>query len=68
MTLATDEFTRRFLLHGLPRGFHRIRHYGLLASGTRKDHLDRARELLEVAPPKPNDALKALMKRRAPWA
>ena len=33
MTLATDEFIRRFLIHVLPRGFHRIRHYGLLASG-----------------------------------
>ncbi|WP_189476421.1 MULTISPECIES: transposase [unclassified Mesorhizobium] len=32
MTLATDEFIRRFLLHVLPRGFHRIRHYGLLAA------------------------------------
>ena len=51
MTLATDEFIRRFLLHSLPRGFHRIRHYGLLASGTRKDQLDRARQLLAVAPP-----------------
>jgi hypothetical protein len=36
MTLATDEFIRRFLLHVLPKGFHRIRHYGLLASATRK--------------------------------
>jgi hypothetical protein len=36
MTLAADEFIRRFLLHALPKGFHRIRHYGLLASGTRK--------------------------------
>ncbi|BCG96895.1 hypothetical protein MesoLj131a_57590 [Mesorhizobium sp. 131-2-1] len=36
MTLATDEFIRRFLLHVLPRGFHRIRHYGLLAGGSRK--------------------------------
>ena len=51
MTLATDEFIRRFLLHDLPRGFHRIRHYGLLAGGTRKDHLEHARALLEVAPP-----------------
>ena len=34
MTLATDEFIRRFLIHVLPRGFHRIRHYGLFASGT----------------------------------
>jgi hypothetical protein len=51
MTLATDEFIRRFLLHVLPKGFHRIRHYGLLAGATRKGHLERARELLEVAPP-----------------
>jgi len=49
MTLATDEFMRRFLLHVLPRGFHRIRHYGLLASTTRKESLARARELLAVA-------------------
>ena len=55
MTLATHEFIRRFLLHDLPRGFHRIRHYGLLAGGTRKDHLERARELLEVAPPPADD-------------
>ena len=51
MTLATDEFIRRFLLHVLPRGFHRIRHYGLLASGGRRDNLARARELLAVPPP-----------------
>ncbi len=51
MTLAADEFIRRFLLHALPKGFHRIRHYGLLASGTRKDNLERARQLLGVAPP-----------------
>ena len=50
MTLGADEFIRRFLLHALPRGFHRIRHYGLLASARRKDHLDRARRLLNVAP------------------
>jgi hypothetical protein len=36
MTLATDEFIRRFLIHVLPKGFHRIRHYGLLASGNRE--------------------------------
>jgi hypothetical protein len=54
MTLATDEFIRRFLLHVLPRGFHRIRHYGLLAASTRKASLARARELLAVAPA-PND-------------
>jgi hypothetical protein len=51
MTLTADEFIRRFLLHVLPKGFHRIRHYGLLASGTRKGHLERARHLLAVAPP-----------------
>ena len=51
MTLATDEFIRRFLLHVLPRGFHRIRHYGLLASGGRRDNLARARELLAAPPP-----------------
>lgn len=51
MTLATDEFIRRFLLHVLPRGFHRIRHYGLLAGGSRKDCLALARELLAAAPP-----------------
>ena len=51
MTLTADEFIRRFLLHVLPKGFHRIRHYGLLASGTRKAHLERARHLLAAAPP-----------------
>jgi hypothetical protein len=51
MTLATDEFIRRFLLHVLPRGFHRIRHYGLLAGSARRECLERARRLLAVAPP-----------------
>ena len=51
MTLAADEFIRRFLLHVLPRGFHRIRHYGLLASSARKASLALARELLDVAAP-----------------
>jgi hypothetical protein len=49
MTLAADEFIRRFLLHVLPGGFHRIRHYGLLANAGRREHLARARELLHVA-------------------
>ncbi|MEA3242503.1 MAG: IS91 family transposase [Pseudomonadota bacterium] len=48
MTLASDEFIRRFLLHVLPSGFHRIRHYGLIANTTRRDNLVRARELLMV--------------------
>ena len=51
MTLAAHEFIRRFLLHVLPHGFHRIRHYGLLASSARKANLARARELLAAAPP-----------------
>jgi hypothetical protein len=46
MTLSTEEFMRRFLLHVLPSGFHRIRHYGLLANGTRQRHIDTARQLL----------------------
>jgi Putative transposase/Transposase zinc-binding domain len=48
MILATVEFIRRFLIHVLPQGFHRIRHYGLLASGTRSDNIERARRLLDV--------------------
>ena len=48
MTLATDEFIRRFLIHVLPRGFHRIRHYGLLAKAACADNITRARELLAV--------------------
>jgi hypothetical protein len=48
MTLTTGEFIRRFLSHVLPQGFHRIRHYGLFASGTRADNVARARELLAV--------------------
>jgi hypothetical protein len=46
MTLATDEFIRRFLIHVLPRGFHRIRHYGLFAKNFCADNIARARELL----------------------
>ena len=51
MTLATDEFMRRFLLHVHPRGFHRIRHYGLLANHQRTGALTKARELLHHEPP-----------------
>jgi hypothetical protein len=51
MTLAVEEFMRRFLLHVLPRGFHRIRHYGLLANAARVEHLARARELLAATQP-----------------
>jgi hypothetical protein len=45
MTLAAHEFVRRFLLHVLPNGFHRIRHYGLFVNGGRAENLARAREL-----------------------
>ena len=48
MTLAPDEFMRRFLLHVLPSGFHRIRHYGLLANGNRRDCLAIARAALHA--------------------
>jgi hypothetical protein len=51
MTLSAQEFMRRFLLHVLPSGFHRIRHYGLIANAERRDNLERARELLQVAAP-----------------
>jgi hypothetical protein len=59
MTLAADEFIRRFLLHVLPPGFHRIRYYGFLTSQSRARNIARVRELL--APPLiPVDAIKAL--------
>jgi len=50
MTLGAHEFIRRFLIHVLPKGFHRIRHYGLLASGVRDERLAQARELLDTTP------------------
>ena len=51
MTLDTGEFIRRFLMHVLPKGFHRIRHYGLLANGQRTANIAKARQLLGVPPP-----------------
>jgi hypothetical protein len=51
MTLAADEFIRRFLQHTLPDGFHRIRHYGLLANANRTANLALCRRLLAVPPP-----------------
>jgi predicted Zn-ribbon and HTH transcriptional regulator len=61
MSLTADEFIRRFLLHVLPKGFHRIRHYGLLASAGCKVNIARARELIaaripEAAPPAAQDS------------
>ena len=59
MTLATGEFIRRFLIHVLPKGFHRIRHYGLFAKASCADNIARARELLAV--PKPQASRPMLM-------
>ena len=59
MQLATSEFIRRFLMHVLPDGFHRIRHYGLLASGNRKRNIETIRQLLgavSLAQSEPTDA------------
>lgn len=56
MTLDAAEFIRRFLIHVLPKGFHRIRHYGLLASGVKAGNLTRMRELLDVAQPSEPEA------------
>jgi hypothetical protein len=51
MTVGAHEFIRRFLIHVLPSGFHRIRHYGLFANGSRAENLARARELLGMPDP-----------------
>jgi putative transposase/transposase-like zinc-binding protein len=58
MTLATHEFIRRFLIHVIPSGFHRIRHYGLFASSKRVENIARARDLLNAPAPQtePRDA------------
>lgn len=55
MALAPEEFIRRFLLHVLPAGFHRIRHYGLLANAGRRENLARARALLQVETAAPEE-------------
>ncbi|WP_371924432.1 transposase [Aliihoeflea sp. 40Bstr573] len=54
--LAADELICRFLIHVLPRGFHRIRHYGLLAGSARKAILALARELSWMSPRRPTPA------------
>ncbi len=63
MTLDPAEFMRRFLLHVLPSGFHRIRHYGLLANAGRRENLARARRLLNIPPPEPvgDDAIATVL-------
>jgi hypothetical protein len=58
MTLTTPEFIRRFLLHVLPPGFHRIRHYGLFASGQRRAAIAQARTLLDAARPRASAAVR----------
>ena len=63
MTLAIDEFIRRFLIHVLPSGFHRIRHYGLFANGGRAENITRARRLLDV----PRAAAATCRHRRCGW-
>jgi predicted Zn-ribbon and HTH transcriptional regulator len=60
MTLATDEFIRRFLIHVLPKGLHRIRHYGLFAKNACADNIARARELLATAKPDGNPSAAAV--------
>jgi hypothetical protein len=67
MTLAAGEFIRRFLMHVLPNGFHRIRHYGLFANGRRVENLALCRELLDVSsPPKSSDAIGHADQAKAP--
>src|SRR3954470_9637235 len=53
MTLGPHEFIRRFLIHVLPKGFHRIRHYGLFASAERRHNIAQLRQVLAVPAPKP---------------
>jgi hypothetical protein len=57
MTLDVGEFIRRFLIHVLPKGFHRIRHYGLFASANRAETIVRVRELLGLATPAAEEAV-----------
>ena len=61
MTVSVDEFLRRFLMHVLPRRFHRIRYYGLFANGGRAENIARSRALLgmRAAEPKPVDEASA---------
>jgi hypothetical protein len=59
MTLDVAEFIRRFLIHVLPKGFHRIRHYGLFAGSNRAETIEDVRKLLNVAPPAADASTKA---------
>ncbi len=64
MTLTAGEFIRRFLIHVLPSGFHRIRHYGLFANGGRAENLARARQMLDL--PAPQDETKPVIQADQP--
>jgi hypothetical protein len=66
MTLEADEFIRRFLQHVLPKGFHRIRHYGLFANAQRRANLKRARALLKAPPIEPKIDSAAAAKKDQP--
>ena len=66
MTLATDEFIRRVLIHVLPKGLHRIRHYGLFAKGSSAGNIARARELLAVAKHQAEPAATTVEDRNSP--
>jgi len=59
MSLSADEFIRRFLLHVLPEGFHRIRYYGFLGNRYRKEKLERCRHLLGMVPLQPDSPIEA---------
>ena len=65
LTLEADEFLRRFLLHVVPRGFMRIRHFGVLANRTRRETLTRCRDLLGQPPPEDGEpeSIAVLMQR-----
>jgi hypothetical protein len=73
VTLATHEFIRRFLMHVLPKGLHRIRHYGLFANANRAENLARMRELLDMTEPEPETSNATApetpepLVRRYPW-
>src|ERR1039457_4384414 len=56
MTLSAEKFIRRFLLHVLPSGFHRIRHYGFQGNRYRKEKLEHCRQLLGMTPPNPSSS------------
>ena len=67
MTLAADEFIRRFMLHILPKGFHRIRHYGLFASAGRAANIARLRELLGSMPPREEEQVPVKTSQQRPF-